>query len=139
MTKTLGDTLLTRVKFNADMKEDSFYWVTIKAKTYIYDNGKKYYDITYNFEFCLINHSSGSEDYMKLAMHPLYLEGEISENYSLKNEYSVIVIKNDMTKEMVKNLMMNDEDLNNISGETTPQRYRQKIIIALSYFWDFSG
>tara|TARA_B100001093_G_C26828891_1_gene1015269 strand:+ start:436 stop:819 length:384 start_codon:yes stop_codon:yes gene_type:complete len=47
-----------------------------------------------------------------------------------------IIIKNSMTKEMVKYMMMNDAELEKFSGRNTPQTYRTHIIQALVKMWD---
>ena len=48
----------------------------------------------------------------------------------------VIVIKNDMTANMVKLLMMNDEELERHSGTTTAMDYRRRIMVNITHFWD---
>lgn len=47
-----------------------------------------------------------------------------------------IIIKNSMTKEMVKYMMMDDSELEKFSGRNTAQTYRTHIIQALAKMWD---
>ena len=47
-----------------------------------------------------------------------------------------IVIKNDITKNMVRLMMMSDRELENHSGTSTAQDYRSRIMINITQFWD---
>tara|TARA_Y100000590_G_scaffold470585_1_gene666607 strand:- start:5789 stop:6172 length:384 start_codon:yes stop_codon:yes gene_type:complete len=54
-----------------------------------------------------------------------------------KSSYEgVIVIRNDMTKEMVRFLMMDDDELAKYTGCTTPNHYRKLIMVQITKFWD---
>tara|TARA_B100001121_G_scaffold265053_1_gene246858 strand:- start:12990 stop:13373 length:384 start_codon:yes stop_codon:yes gene_type:complete len=56
---------------------------------------------------------------------------------STKSSYEgVIVIRNDMTKQMVRFLMMDDEELAKHTGCTTPNHYRKLIMVQITKFWD---
>ena len=46
--------------------------------------------------------------------------------------YVVSVVKNDMTSQMVKFMMMNDKELAEHTGTITPKRYRRDILRALT-------
>ena len=60
-----------------------------------------------------------------------YSTEEARDNYE-----GVIVIKNEMTSAMVKFLMMDDDELSRHSGNSTPQHYRELIMVELTHFWD---
>ena len=47
-----------------------------------------------------------------------------------------IVIKNEMTTSMIKLMMMEDDELSNFTGCTTPQQYRRNILVFITQFWD---
>lgn len=56
---------------------------------------------------------------------------------STKSSYEgVIIIRNDMTKEMVRFLMMDDDELAKYTGCTTPNHYRKIIMVEITKFWD---
>ena len=48
--------------------------------------------------------------------------------------YVLSVVKNDMTTQMVKFMMMNDKELAEHTGTITPKRYRRNILRALTTF-----
>ena len=48
----------------------------------------------------------------------------------------VIVIKNDMTANMVRLLMMDDEELEEQSGTSSAADYRSRIMVNITHFWD---
>lgn len=48
--------------------------------------------------------------------------------------YVMSVVKNDMTTQMIKFMMMNDQELSQHTGTTTPKKYRRDILIALTTF-----
>lgn len=55
----------------------------------------------------------------------------------IKSTYNgVIVIKNAMTEQMIKFLLMDDDELAKYTGCTTPQHYRKNILVHITNFWD---
>lgn len=61
----------------------------------------------------------------------VYCKENVKEMYS-----GEIIVKNSMTQEMVKFLMMDDDELSQHTGTTTPQHYRCLIMVNILDFWD---
>lgn len=56
---------------------------------------------------------------------------------STKSSYEgVIISRNDMTKEMVRFLMMDDDELAKYTGSITPNHYRKIIMVQITKLWD---
>jgi hypothetical protein len=131
----------TNVRYNNDIEEDDAYYnINIEVKTFQYEtkNKQEYYQINieYLFEkgFLPVDRSS----YMEKLMHPMYIRGGLKLTSSIDGIYSkneVLIVKNDLTTTMIRYLLMSDEELALYSGHSTPQKYRQNIILAISYFW----
>jgi len=68
------------------------------------------------------------EDVKKHASHPY------SNLKFIMYLYVMSVVKNDMTTQMVKLMMMNDKELAEHSGTITPKTYRRNILRALTTF-----
>ena len=47
-----------------------------------------------------------------------------------------IIVKNSLSDKFIEFLTMNEDDLNNLSGNTTVEDYKLKIIKSISLFWD---
>lgn len=77
---------------------------------------------------------SGNTNYLDNAAYPL----DVLDKYGDEtfDGTGVIVAKNDMTIQMIRHLVMTDEDLQMVCGLGTSADYRAKIIRALATIWD---
>lgn len=82
---------------------------------------RRYYDITYKWNYDKL-----------IAKHPMAGDGEFMENHS----DGEIVVCNAITESLIAALVLNNDDLEKISGNTDADCYRSQIIKALSLFWD---
>lgn len=46
------------------------------------------------------------------------------------------IMKNTLTEKMMEYLLMPDEKLQVHSGPSSPQSYRQSVMLAITYFWN---
>jgi hypothetical protein len=93
--------------------------VNISISTKIYDDGKYFYDISYRYTFS--------------TPHTSYLHPFLGKKDSAEG---VIIAKNAMTEEMIRHLLMDDDELANVSGHVNPVCYKKSIMHALSQLWD---
>lgn len=118
-----------QLKFTDEFGSDangSYYDVIVNVTEKLCNNGKKYFDIDYEYKFNESTKCSHNVD--RMNAHPF------CEN--LYDAEGVIVIKNDLTTKMVEFLLMEDEELCKIIGVTIIQRYRQNLMHSLALFWD---
>ena len=93
-------------------------------------NNNDVYEITFKYQYRrgvdVLNFSE------ILAPHP-FADMDIE-----MQEFSngALIIKNSMTEEMVKYMLMEDSELTKYSGLSTPQHYRTHIIHNLVRLWD---
>ena len=52
------------------------------------------------------------------------------------HEDGEIIVKNEMTEKMIKYLMMDVDQLSELTGCTTPLDYKLRIMVSFSYLWD---
>ena len=100
------------------------YVVEISVKDLTYSDGKKYMDIGYKFTPVVETKGHG------IYNHPFYNNDDF-----LGNDGEVIA-KNPMTSLMVDYLLMDDMELSEFSGHTTPQKYKHNIMLSILHFWD---
>jgi hypothetical protein len=134
MTKII-ETITKQFRFDNEFDQynidNPYYIVTIVIKELEYDNGKHYYDIEFKYNFISSEKiaKKDNDNLMKL-MHPFYG----CKHQSFQGE---IIYKNEMIKNMIEHLMMDDDKLCVLTGLTTVQRYRKNIMLSLvNYFWD---
>jgi hypothetical protein len=108
-----------------DSNDKSYYLIKIVVKELLYDDGKIFYDIGYEYEF------NGLEKSKKI-IHPYHHTKDVAD---LDLE-GVIVFKNKMTETMVEYLLLDPEELETVSRTTTAQCYRTNIMIGLARLWD---
>jgi hypothetical protein len=129
MTAILGKRS-KQLKFTDDFCSEidsPFYDVTVNVTEKLYENGNKYFDIDYEYKFNQSPNPSNNK-VARINAHPF--------KDNLDNADGVIVIKNDLTSKMVDFLLMDDEELDKLTGFTTDQRYRINIMHSLALFWD---
>lgn len=103
--------------------------VTITVKKII-SNDSNVYDITFKYKYKI---SDKITDAINIkAPHPFAYCGKSMRELA----DGEIVIKNSMTTEMVKYMMMNDDELCKHIGLSTPQHYRTMTMINLMRLWD---
>lgn len=104
--------------------------VTIEVTERI-SNKYKVYDIKFKYNYVNTNGNLTQVDVIR-SPHPFascdksmidFCNGEI-------------VVKNAMTEQMVRHMMMDDEELAKVNGTTHPQHYRTLIILNLMHLWD---
>lgn len=98
-------------------------------------NNSPIYDIKYTHTIVTPEKSftiNNPKEVVKPCPFAYYLEGDqVVWNYD-----GAIVIKNPLTTKMVEFLMMDDLELVNHTGCTTPQHYRKLIMVNITHFWD---
>ncbi len=105
--------------YNDEIQLSSFckIQVTVTEKTY---NGNTFYYINY------VNKYGGNKQLQKL--HPLY-----DRESSLDGE---IIVKNSLTEQLIKYLLMDFEELSKYSGNSSPIHYKKCIMRIISELWD---
>jgi hypothetical protein len=104
------------------------YKVTVSVKDLLYSDGKKYMDISYKLEAIMDTEPVG-----KLIKNHPFFETDLDDFLEYDGE---VIATNPMTALMVEYLLMDDEELANFSGHTTPQEYKHKIMLSIVHFWD---
>ncbi len=120
-SSTLLETRRTHFVIQDHFQPDLNCQVFVTVKTLRYENGDEYYDIGYRYQY-------NSED----AKHLNPFE---SSPLSQSDEGDIIK-KNDMIKVMVDYLLMEEDQLVEMTGKTCPIEYKSQIMRALSLFWD---
>ena len=125
-------------RFYDILDNDQSQWcdVEIKIKELVYDNDSKFYDITYNYydNFDLIEFDNASENrFIKNKANPFYYKCKMTTPDMING---VIVVKNSMTDEMIKYLLMDYEELDKYIGNTWGVQYKANIMFALALMWD---
>ena len=87
-----------------------------------YDNGKEYYYLSYLWNY----------DNNDIKNHVLFENKKFIEN----SNDGDIILKNKLTDQLINFLIMNNQDLEQISGNSMPLDYKRSIIEAISLFWD---
>ena len=107
-------------------EEGSYCQVDIAIKTLRYQEGGEYYELLYHYEY------GASNPHMSKILNPFTGLG----NPDLNGGSGDIVAKNDMTKQMVRHLLMDDTELAKVSGHIFPCDYKAHIMRSLALFWD---
>tara|TARA_B110000971_G_C19986854_1_gene489992 strand:- start:688 stop:1071 length:384 start_codon:yes stop_codon:yes gene_type:complete len=118
-----------QLKFTDELSSDadsSYYDVTVSVTEKLYNNGKTYFDIDYEYKFNESTKHPNNVD--RMNAHPFCDNLEDAEGY--------IIVKNSLTSIMVDFLLMDDDELINMIGVTTIQRYRKNLMHSLALFWD---
>ena len=89
---------------------------------------KTYHD---NQEFYYLSYIWNLEN-NDVKNHPFFNDSEFMENH-IDGE---IIVKNSLSDKFIEFLTMNEDDLNNFSGNTIVADYKLKIIKSISLFWD---
>lgn len=121
-----------------DNIEENYCIVKINISIMTYHNKQQYYDISYSYSY--INNDTINNDTINtIDIHktnrtnPFYYK----QSQLCDDAYEgVIVYKNDITDQLVKYLMMKDEELDNICGNTWMVQYRANIMFMLALMWD---
>ncbi len=109
----------------------SYYNVDITVNEF-YDTGILYYDIGYKYRyFPFANKINENEEY-KQSIHPFF--GSLIEDYMTYEGDTVI--KNTLSSSMIDYLLMDYDQLEKVSGSSSAQKYKQSIMISLSYLTD---
>ena len=104
--------------------EDNFCLVNIIIQEVEYiDTQKKYFYISYNFEY-------GKNS--NIQSHPFYGNKEMLED----NCEGEILYKNDLSEKLVEYLLMDDKDLSDKTGLTTVWNYKASIMKMITHLWD---
>lgn len=123
-------------KYNNDRTEDSYYDVVVVVNEI---ENKNYYDIKYQYYFRKGKTVNTPQELkrLKIFMHPYYLRGGLTQYNTDTNNNNIdgiIVPNNPLSTMMINYLEMGDKDLKLYCKDSTTQKYRQKIMIALCYF-----
>lgn len=109
--------------FDNQEKYFCFVDITVEEKS---SGGQIIYDITYNYEF--------SEGELSERAHPFFYSK--NKNDSPEDLDGVIVVKNSLTEKMIEYLLMSEEELTPLIGNTWWIQYKIKIMQTLANFWD---
>jgi hypothetical protein len=143
-----------------DNDESNFCEVTINVKELLYENGNKFYDISYTYAYTGVtgnivedsNRTNGEDDeddvdriyeilepYNPLNLprsNPFYYIYHKRNNIEVDSLEGVIVAKNSMTDEMIKFLLMEYEEMDKHIGNTWGVQYKANIMHSLALLWD---
>jgi len=97
--------------------------LNIDIKLNTYGDDKQYYNISYKWNFV--------QDSL-IKIHPFFNDKEFLKNSSCGE----IIFKNSLTDKLIEYLIMDNCDLETISGTTDALTYKQSIIKSISMFWD---
>ena len=113
------------------MRTDRVCITTIKIYEEL-SNNTLVYNIDYHHLYKDPNGNSFEcDDEKKIECpNPFYNSGK-EEHFS-----GDIVVKNSLTTELVKYLMMENTDLEKLSGLSDPTYYKKMVLLSLSNFWD---
>ena len=99
----------------------------------------EYFDVSYKYVFYPGSLTNPQLiDHYKLIMHPFYKRGGLTEGSMdfFTNAGNTTILKNTLTEKMMEYLLMPDEKLQVHSGPSSPQSYRQSVMLAITYFWN---
>lgn len=99
----------------------------------------EYFDVSYKYVFYPGSLTNPQLiDHYKLIMHPFYKRGGLTEGSMdfFTNAGNTTILKNTLTEKMMEYLLMSDEKLQVHSGPSSPQSYRQSVMLAITYFWN---
>ena len=85
------------------------------------------YDLTYQWEVI-----SGNTNIHKNHANPFI---NMDRNYDTTDMEGIIVVNNKLSTELIRHLVMPDEELSKICGDGSAQDYKKRIIYSLSLFW----
>lgn len=108
---------MSLINFRDNIQNDITCTVKVEINEKKYDNSIYYY-ISYQ------------TDQINIA-HPFYNNKELMEHIE-----GDIIIKNSMTEKMIEYLLMDENELENYSGNTSAMDYKKNIMIDLVRFWD---
>ena len=102
------------------------YLVDVIFKVEHYRNeSEEYLDISYEYEY-----QEGQLASVENPAHPFFQQSRVEDTSG------VIVIYNKVTESMVKYLLMNNSELSQFTGTSTPMQYRKLLIISLHSLWN---
>jgi hypothetical protein len=107
---------------------------TIQIEEKTYDTGTKWYYVNYSYVLSDGTIIDTIEKVRNTKCHPF--NSNIPKDQVIHHFDGYIVSKNSMTSEMVRYLLMSDDDLASYSGRNTPQQYRISLMRGMSYLWD---
>jgi hypothetical protein len=95
----------------------------------------KEYNISYfEAQYTFINYINEVENNQIIPVsHPFY---NISEEKFLNYSEGFLVVKNNLTDQLIKYLFMDDSKLEKQIGNSSNQKYRFNILTSLAEFWD---
>lgn len=119
-------------RFNS--KNGDYYCdITINVKHIKYGDDTEYYYIEYDNVFSK-NHID--KDYIDDS-HPFYKNQEILLGIELHENFNgAIIIKNSMTTEMIKYLLMGYDELELQCGNNSPEAYKKGIMLGIAHLCD---
>ena len=109
--------------------DKSYYDINVIVKDITYDNDPthSYYDISYQYKYNEDKDENSNKRNI-LKNHPFKKD--------MESACGTIIYKNEMTDKMIEYLLMDDDNLSRISGKSTPQFYRHRIMISIASLWD---
>lgn len=127
MTKVLS-TQENKFRFFPLFDEKEWCDIHIVVEELQYENGNVYYMLKYENTF-------SNPDELKKGdinnAHPFYGNNTLNSHIS-----GDIIVKNSMTENMIKYLLMNTDELSLYSGTTSPMTYRATIMKMITMLWD---
>ena len=135
-TQIMSDVTKT-VRFHDlfDNQDSNWCDVEINVKHLLYQNGNNFYDITYTYTYSVtrLDDSNSDDDDEMYRTNPFYYKNSIITSDMLDG---VIVAKNSLTDELVKYLLMDNEELDQYIGNAWCVQYRANLMFMLAFMWD---
>ena len=97
--------------------------ITVEEKTN--DNGKQYFDISYSFSYC---RKVQIDECLECLCNPLLLMKGTTDGEK--------IVKNSFSSELVRYLMMDYEELQEFTGNSTAPDYKMRLMKIIQEFWD---
>ena len=124
-----------------DSRDTTVCYTQIKVKCFKYENkDTEYYSVQYKHKFKSEPLYNTNEDIIYnddppiIYPHPFANDSEDESLHELKD--GNIIIKNDLTTQIIKFLLMPDKELSIYIGLTLPSDYRRTIIHDIAKKWD---
>ena len=107
--------------------------VIVNEKVYTHETSKPHwYYIDYSYEY-ICNETGKTQkksEPHRIPSNPFYGMKNATEEID-----GTIILKNSMTEEMVKYLLMPLEELSKYTGSRCPQEYKKQVILSIANFW----
>ena len=126
---------------NSKQYDKPYCILNIIVNLHTYDNGTKYYYINYEWNYSLhgkifthekiLNSPCKKKDQI-FSLNPHFDDKLFYENH-IEGE---IIIKNSLSEQLIKYLLMDIKELSKYCGNSDPLYYKANIMKSISFLWD---